>query len=101
MPFSRNLTLVVSAAMNVTTAGTASVSNPPAQPPWKHKVDRWVLAAASAGPAEFLVFLSEQAEVVSAEHLPTKAQKGRFVVDRLRDMAARTQGPLLSDLAAQ
>ena len=101
MPFSRNVTLVVSAAMTVTTAGAASVSNPPAQPPWKHKVDPWVLAAAGAGPAEFLVFLSEQAEVVSAEHLPTKAQKGRFVVDRLRETAARTQGPLLSALAAR
>src|SRR5258706_13678463 len=101
MPFSRNVTLVVSAAMTVTTAGAASVSNPPVQPPWKHKVDPWVLAAASAGPAEFLVFLSEQAEVASAQQLPTKAQKGRFVVDRLRETAARTPGPLLSALAAR
>ena len=59
------------------------------------KVDAWVTANAAAGPAEFLVMLTEQADVTSADLLLAKADKGRFVYERLSQTARRTQGPLL------
>jgi serine protease AprX len=63
------------------------------------KVDPWVLATGAAGPTEFLVFLAEQADLSAADRLPTREAKGRFVFDRLRETADRTQGPLLALLA--
>ena len=66
-----------------------------AQEPWDAKVDRWVLSTAGAGPAEFLVYLTEQADVSSAHGIAAREDKGRYVTDTLRATAARTQGPLL------
>ena len=52
---------------------------------WQAKVDPWVLSKARGGAGtEFLVFLEDQAYLSKAELLPTKAEKGRFVVDALR-----------------
>src|SRR5687767_1027436 len=69
--------------------------------PWDAKVDRWVLSTAGAGPTEFLVYLTEQADVSAAQGLQARADKGRYVTDTLRATAARTQGPLLAFLSAQ
>jgi serine protease AprX len=44
--------------------------------------------------AEALVVLREQADLSSAPSMRTKLEKGRFVVNSLRDVAARTQSPL-------
>jgi subtilisin family serine protease len=44
--------------------------------------------------AEALVVLSEQADLHAAASLPTKLDKGRFVVNALREVANRTQAPL-------
>jgi serine protease AprX len=63
------------------------------------KVDPWVTASAAAGPTEFLVMLSEQADLDAADRLAAKADKGRFVYDRLTELARRTQAPLLGLLA--
>ncbi len=69
---------------------------------WQGKVDPWVLdRAASAAPVEFLVVLAEQADVAAAARLQGKLAKGRYVVEKLRAMAERTQGPVLRDLAAR
>jgi uncharacterized repeat protein (TIGR01451 family) len=68
---------------------------------WDAKVDPWVLSTAAAGPTEFLVFLTEQADVSGADALRTKDEKGRYVHERLSQTAARTQGPLLALLAAR
>ena len=100
MRLSRGLGIVL-AAVTAAIASAGSASNAGPQPPWNEKVDPWVIAATSAGPAEFLVFLAKQADLAPAGRLPTKAQKGRFVVERLRETAARTQGPLLAALGAR
>ncbi len=62
---------------------------------WQGKVDARVLQKSAAGESEFLVFLSEQADVRDAAALKTKPVKGARVVGRLRDTAQRTQGPIL------
>jgi len=66
---------------------------------WLDKVDPWVLSTAEAeGSAEFLVFLREQASLREAALLESKEEKGELVSRTLRETAARTQGPVLSDL---
>src|SRR5688572_6056931 len=72
-----------------------------AQRPWDAKVDRWVLSTAGAGTTEFLVYLTEQADVSAAHGLQARQDKGRYVTDTLRATAARTQGPLLAFLSAR
>ena len=57
------------------------------------------LADAADGQAEMLIVLAEQADLAPAAGLTTKAAKGRFVFERLRATAERTQGPLLAELA--
>lgn len=49
---------------------------------------------ANGGMTEALVVLSEQADLSAAATLPTKLEKGRYVVNALRAVANRTQGPL-------
>lgn len=66
---------------------------------WLDKVDPWVLAASEAeGGVEFLVFLREQASLREASLLESKEEKGEFVSRTLRETAARTQAPVLSEL---
>jgi serine protease AprX len=67
---------------------------------WETKVDPWVLdRGRSAGDVEFLVVLAEQASVVDgAKMLRGKEAKGRFVFERLREVAARTQGAVTAEL---
>ncbi|GAB4520841.1 MAG: hypothetical protein Fur0018_00770 [Anaerolineales bacterium] len=66
--------------------------------PWEGKVDPWVLQTTQKGESEFLVFLTEQADLSGAAALPTKEAKSRYVFEQLTRTAARTQGPLLSAL---
>ncbi len=51
-------------------------------------------ATANGGQADFLVVLAEQADLSGAERLTTQAARGRFVVERLRETAQRTQAGL-------
>ena len=67
-------------------------------PPWQSKVDPWVLGTAEAGETEFLVFLSEQADLGEASHLRKKAEKGKHVYAALTATAQRTQAPVLREL---
>ncbi len=66
--------------------------------PWRDKVDPWVLRTASQGETEFLVFLSNQADLRAAAALPNKLEKGRYVYQTLTSIAARTQAPLIAQL---
>jgi serine protease AprX len=66
------------------------------------KIDPWVLdRLATAGEAEFLIILTEQADLSDVGALRTKHEKGRFVVDRLRDVADRTQPALVAEIRAR
>jgi subtilisin family serine protease len=51
---------------------------------------------AGGNATEALIVLSEQADLSPAASLPTKAAKGRFVVNSLRDVARRTQAPIVA-----
>ncbi len=63
------------------------------------KVDAWVLEKSAAGSAEFLVMLRAQGDLRGASALTAKAERGAFVMDSLRSLAAGTQKPLLDLLA--
>ena len=67
---------------------------------WQDKVDPRLLQGAPA-TNEFLVILSEQADLSGATALKTKDAKGRYVFERLTEVAQRTQPPLLKTLQEQ
>jgi len=68
---------------------------------WTDKVEPALLTQAVAGDAEFLVMLSQQADLSGASRLPSKRQKGEYVFKRLTEVAQSAQGPLLTQLKAQ
>lgn len=84
------LSVWISAGMTVNVA--ASPVNRP------EKVDPYVLDKLSQGKTEFLVFLSEQADLSGVKTLATKAAKGAYVFKVLTATAARTQKPVLDTL---
>jgi serine protease AprX len=57
-------------------------------------------AVADGGEAEFLVILDEQADVSGAAALPNREARLRYVYDRLRETAHRTQAPLRAEMDA-
>ena len=69
--------------------------------PWQDKVDPWVLDTAQSGETEFLVFLSEQANLSAAAALKDKTAKGAYVYETLSTLAEATQKPLRAALDAQ
>ncbi len=61
------------------------------------KIASQVLAGtANGGSTEALVVLTEQADLSAAATMKTKLEKGYFVVNSLRAVASRTQGPILA-----
>lgn len=64
---------------------------------WQKKVDPRLLQSAPA-TNEFLVILSEQAGLSGAAALKTKDAKGKYVFERLTEVAQRTQQPILKML---
>ncbi|MCA9999833.1 MAG: hypothetical protein KDE56_28920, partial [Anaerolineales bacterium] len=68
---------------------------------WSRKVDPWVLQTAVANqPTEFLVQLTEQADLSSVAASASKEEKGRLVYERLTAVAQRTQPPIIAILEA-
>jgi len=65
---------------------------------WQAKVDPWVLETSAQGETEFLIFLTEQADLSGAANLPTKLEKGRYVLERLNEVAQRTQPGVIAAL---
>ncbi len=66
------------------------------------KIAPWVLVnTADGAEAEFLVVLTEQADLGGAARLSAKAEKGRYVYETLWRTAQASQGPLLAWLAAR
>ena len=82
------------AVVSVSPGGRLSSAPPPPA-----SVSPHVLAATEGNAsASFLVVLREQADLRPAALLPTKADKGRFVYEALRQMALRSQAPLRAAL---
>jgi len=67
---------------------------------WQDKVETSVLNAATTGQAEFLIYMSSQADLSGAEALTTKEAKGQFVYDSLNATAQATQPAVLQTLAS-
>ncbi|MFQ5613257.1 MAG: S8 family serine peptidase [Anaerolineae bacterium] len=57
-------------------------------------------AMGQQGQADFLIVLDAQADLRPASALPGRLAKGRYVVDALRAVAAKTQPPLVARLRA-
>ncbi len=92
--------LVLVSLLVMATGGSGLAARPSSQTPWQSKVDPWVLETAAGGTTEFLVFLSDQADLSAAAALPTKLEKGRYVYEALTKKAAATQGPVIAALEA-
>jgi serine protease AprX len=61
-----------------------------------NKIAPWVVEHTAYGQqAEFFIVLADRADLRPAANLPTKAEKGRFVYQTLREKAQNTQGPIL------
>jgi hypothetical protein len=59
-------------------------------------VDRVVIEKISSeGESEFLVLLSEQADLIGALQLAAKEEKGRYVFERLTETSVRSQASLI------
>ncbi|MDX1614317.1 MAG: S8 family serine peptidase [Candidatus Promineifilaceae bacterium] len=66
-------------------------------PAWLEKVDPTLVETLEHNEgAEFLVILAEQANLAHAQHLESKREKGRAVMEALRATATVTQTPILS-----
>jgi hypothetical protein len=66
---------------------------------WRQKVDPWVLETSGSGRStEFLVYLRDQANLRDAARQPSKLARGQLVFDRLTEVAARTQPPVIDAL---
>ncbi len=66
---------------------------------WQAEVDPWILETASSkGETEFIVFLTEQADLRLAQSLQTKLEKGTYVFEALSATADRTQVPVIAAL---
>jgi hypothetical protein len=91
----------VAAAMGaVASSRTIGRGGSPNQSVAAQKIAPWVLEQTANGQqAEFFVVLADQADLSPAAALPTKAQKGRFVLDALLNKAQTTQAPVLQWLA--
>ncbi|MBX7212568.1 MAG: S8 family serine peptidase [Thermoflexales bacterium] len=68
---------------------------PPAAPPQGVAARVWSETEAG-GSAELLILLTDQADLRGASRFATRVEKTRYVVQQLRDVAARTQPPVLS-----
>lgn len=68
------------------------------QDAWQEKVDGDLLALSAQGEIEFILYLSQQADLDGARALTTKGEKGQFVYQKLTEVARRTQGPLIRRL---
>jgi serine protease AprX len=63
---------------------------------WRDKVDAGVLAKDGTGQVEFMVYLSQQADLREAPRSTSREAKAAWVIDRLQRTATRTQEPLIA-----
>src|SRR3990172_5683417 len=76
----------------------------PTPTPPEDKVEpglRNAILAAPGGQTDFLVYLTEQADLQEAYEIEDWAERGQFVLDALRETARTSQSGLLQSLSAQ
>ena len=85
------------ALLSVLLAGLVPLCWSAQSPSPNGKIATRVLAdTASGGTTEALIVLTQQADLSPAYTMQTRLEKGSFVVNALRTVASRTQGPILS-----
>jgi serine protease AprX len=105
-PSSVRLLLPMAVALLITglwgLSGRAVSSAPVAPTRDQAKISPWVREETAGGArADLLVVLREQADLEPALSLPTKAQRGRWVYETLRQTAEWSQAPLKAWLEAR
>ena len=81
------------------TATPLAIAAPAPAPDGLAPFDPYILTVIDAeGQADFFVVLKTQADLSAAGSLPTKEAKGQYVFAALTEVAAKTQGPILSAL---
>lgn len=65
---------------------------------WQSKVEPSVITAATDGQAQFLIYMSSQADLTGAGALTAKEEKGQFVFQQLTTTAQASQPGVLSVL---
>lgn len=89
--------LAVLAVLAMPAASQSAPGPPEAAATALAKVSDWVLRTTEAGrETDFLVVHTGQADLSGAASLPTREEKGRFVLNALRRTAEETQAPLLT-----
>jgi serine protease AprX len=109
MPIKLSKALIVLGIFLLASSGSAGVLAPGpvsgrAETSWEAKVEPLLLEEFQQAPGEqieFLIFLTEQADLNRARHLSTKEEKGEFVSSVLQEVSTRTQRPLLGELTRQ
>src|SRR2546423_7318833 len=99
MTLRRRVPAVILAVLAIValTAAVLSTLAPTAGAASNSKIAARILNETAHGnTAEALIVLSEQGDRNPAAALSTKAAKGRFVVNALRDVARRTQAPIIA-----
>jgi subtilisin family serine protease len=84
--------------------GAGSEEANPTQTPGEDKLEpglRSAILAAPEGQGDFLVYLTDQADLQPAYEIEDWAERGQFVFDALRDTARTSQAGLLQSLSAQ
>jgi len=84
----------------VATASTSSAESARTNP--NNKIDLTILESLEAnGHVEFILFLTDQADLSEAKYLTTKGEKGVFVYDRLTQVARESQSAIIDYLESQ
>ena len=65
---------------------------------WQAKIDGEVLSTIAEGKTDFILYLSDQADLNGARYLKTKQEKGQYVYQRLIAVARRSQKPIVTTL---
>lgn len=95
------LLLVTLAAGTALLTGLSFMSRSAQAAAWQVKIDPWLIEETALGSeTEFLVYLTEQADLSGAASLGTKEAKGYYVYRELTSVARRTQADILKALAA-
>jgi len=91
------LAAAVAAALGAVASSRAvSQSSSPEQAAALRKIAPWVTQHTAGGKqAEFMIVLTDQADLSGAAALSTKSEKGRFVRDALWNKSQTAQGPIL------
>jgi serine protease AprX len=65
---------------------------------WRQKVEKEVLEQGASQPTDYLIIMTENADLSNAYTLKTKIEKGTFVFNTLKETAERTQENVISIL---